>query len=279
MDYIEEVGAFIVKGDEYIKKLLFTLSPLYREEHGKYQDVTVPLFTTLHSTSESILILLLNGSIFDADILLRTVMEGTIKYCYLMIGTEVERKEKYNEYKVKLTDMDKISDHKKSSEAVEILNEFSENSTKPFECDILSESELSELMGKYPRRVQNELKQKWSYQSLLRNLAQTNSEYQAQLGTLATYSRASHYCHYDWTGVSARNAQIIESVNAESVMFDIAHSIRIVSNVLSMELFRVAEYLRGNRFNSSEIAILSIEILNFISELDLRNNQFLDENA
>ena len=77
MEYIEEVGKYIIQADEYLKSLLFKISPLYRKEHGYNQDVTVPLFTTLHSTSESILILLLNQSIFDADVLLRTVMEGT----------------------------------------------------------------------------------------------------------------------------------------------------------------------------------------------------------
>lgn len=113
MEYIEEVGKYIVQADEYLKSLLFKISPLYRKEHGDNQDVTVPLFTTLHSTSESILILLLNQSIFDADVLLRTVMEGTIKYCYLMTGTVDEKKEKYIEYKIKLADIAKISDHKK----------------------------------------------------------------------------------------------------------------------------------------------------------------------
>lgn len=69
------MGQHNIKADEYLKKLIFTLSLLYKQEHGDCQDVTVPLFTTLHSTSESILILLLNNSILDADVLLRTVME------------------------------------------------------------------------------------------------------------------------------------------------------------------------------------------------------------
>lgn len=276
MEYIEEVGKYIVQADGYLKSLLFKISPLYRKEHGDNQDVTVPLFTTLHSTSESILILLLNQSIFDADVLLRTVMEGTIKYCYLMTGTDAEKKEKYIEYKIKLADIAKISDHKKAIEAIDILREFSNNSTKPFECDILSDEQLSELKEKYPKKMQNKLKQKWSYQALLRSLAKTNHEYEAQLGTLSTYSLTSHFCHYDWTGVSSRNAQIIESENPNAIIFDIMHSIRILSNVLSMELFRVAEYMRGNRIDAPEVAALSMEVLKFVSDLDILNNNMLE---
>lgn len=277
MDYIEEVGKYIVQADEYLKDILFKISPLYRKEHGDNQEVTVPLFMTLHSTSESILILLSNQSIFDADVLLRTVMEGTIKYCYLMTGTDDEKKEKYIEYKIKLSDIAKISDHKKAIETVDILREFSNNSTKPFECDILSEEKLSLLNEQYPKKEQEKLKQKWSYQALLRSLAKVNHEYEAQLGTLSTYSLTSHFCHYDWIGVSSRNAQIVNAENSNAIIFDIMHSIRILSNVLSMELFRVVEYMRGNRFDSPEVTASSMEILKFVSDLDIFNNNLLEK--
>lgn len=277
MQYIEEVGKNIVKADEYLKSLIYKLSPLYKKEHGENQDVVVPLFTSLHSTSESILILLLNKAIFDADVLLRTVMEGTIKYCYLMTGTEKEKQEKYAEYKVELTNIDKILDHNKAVEAVDILREFPMNSTKPFELSILSDDELSELSKKYPKKERDALKRKWSYQSLLRSLAHVYPEYEAQLGTVSTYSLTSHFCHYDWTGLSSRNAQIMDSVNPDAIVFDIMHCNRILSNVLSMELFRITEYMRGNCFCSQEVTTLLLEVYEFVIELDKRSNELLEK--
>jgi hypothetical protein len=196
-----------------------------------------------------------------------------------MTGTDDEKKEKYIEYKIKLTDVDRLFDHKKASEAIDILKEFSSNSTKPFESDILSDRELMELTEKYPKSRQNELKQKWSYQSLLRDLAKDYPEYKAQLGTLATYSRESHLCHYDWTGVSNRNAQIIKSTNPKTVMIDITNSICILSNVISLEWLRVAEYIRGNKFNVPEVIALSNEVMNFVVELDSIYNGLLEKNA
>ena len=276
MEYLQEVGENIVKADEYLKELFYKLAPLYKEEHGKNQDVVVPLFTSLHSTSESILILLLNQAIFDADVLLRTVMEGTIKYCYLMTGTADEKNEKYIEYKVKLTDIDKILDHNKAVEAVDILKEFSKNSTKPFELSVLSDEELSGLTKKYPKKERDALKRKWSYQSLLRSLAHSYPEYEAQLGTVSTYSLTSHFCHYDWTGLSSRNAQIMNSVKHDAIVFDIMHCNRILSNVLSMELFRVAEYIRGNGFCSQEVTALYLEVYEFVITLDKLGNELLE---
>lgn len=277
MDYIEEVGNYIIQVDNYLKNFIFALSPLYKKEHGENQDVTVPLFTVLHSTSESILILLLHQAIFDADVLLRTVMEGTIKYCYLMIGTDDEKREKYIEYKIELREMAKISDHRKAVEAINTLRRFSNNSTKPFECDVLTEEELLDLEARYPKRKQMELKKRWSYQALLRSLAESNPEYEAQLGTLATYSMTSHLNHNDWNGVSSRNLQISQSDDPDAIIFDIMHSVRILSNVLSMELFRIGEYMRGNGFVSPQIVAMTTDAWKFVSDLDLYNNNLLEK--
>lgn len=92
MDYLNIASTYILHADQYLKQLFYAIAPVYKPENGNRQDVTVSLFTTLHSTSKSILILLLHGGLFDADILLRCVMEGTIKYCYLMNGDEKEKK-------------------------------------------------------------------------------------------------------------------------------------------------------------------------------------------
>lgn len=278
MDYFSIVGSYIEKADWYMKKIIFEMAPIYRNENGDYQDVTVPLFTTLHSTSESILIILLHGGIFDADILLRCVMEGTIKYCYLMNGDEQEKREKYIEYKEKLHEIAQITDHKKAVEAVEILKEFSENSIKPFEIDILEEDVLAKLQKKYPAKLQKEIKGKWSYQKMLRSLAEANTDYKAQLGTLATYSMTSHLCHYDWNGVFSRECQIIESLKEDAVIYDIAHGLRILSNVLCMEMFRVAEYLKNSKVELPEVVNLSLKALDFIREIDRCGDKIVEEN-
>ncbi len=202
MLYSSTVLPLILKGDKYIKDLIELLSPLYKKEFGFGQEVTVPLFTALHSTSESILILLQERAIFDADILLRTVMEGTIKYCYLLTGDLTERKEKYEEYKNKLTDIDKISDHYKAKKTIEILNLFSTKSTKPFESYLLKHDELEDLQKLYSKKIRTVIKERWSYQHILKELASADDMYKAQLGTLSTYSLTSHFIHYDWTGLS-----------------------------------------------------------------------------
>lgn len=275
-EYEKDIVPYVIKADQLIKTIIFNMSPLYKKEHGEGQDVTVPLFATLHSTSESILILLLHRGVFDADVLLRTVMEGTIKYCYLMTGTYETRKERYREYRIDLAQIEKLEDHKKAIESVEILKEFSNNNTKPFEVSILSEEENDLLSATYPKQKKNDLKRRWGYSALLRELAKDNKEYEAQLGSLSTYALSSHFCHFDWTGVSSRNTQSLSS-EENSDLLDFGHALRIISNVLSCYLFRVAEYIRGNSFSSAEVSVIALEAYDFIKEIDKMQNKIIEE--
>ena len=276
MNYQEVVHPLIVESDRLIKKIFIELAPIYKEKFGFGQDVTVPLFTVLHSTSESILILLLNGALYESDVLLRTVMEGTIKYCYLMCGDMQTRQQKYCEYKKDLVEIDKLLDHRKALEAIEILKEFSNNSTKPFEVNILDDKTVSQIEAKYPNKTRNLLKQKWTYGHLLRELAKDNKEYEGQLASLSSYSLMSHFCHFDWTGVSNRNDQIISAAKGDETL-DIGHGERILSNVLSCYLFRVEEYMRGNSYSTPEILKTTMEMYRFIMKIDKQQNELVEK--
>lgn len=276
MDYLEETEPYVIKTDKIIKSLINTLSPLYNKEYPIGQDVTVPLFTMLHSTSESILILLMNHSIYDADVLLRTLMDGTVRYCYLMRGDINEREDRLKEYKVILTEIDDLIDHKKAKETIEILKKYPNTYIKPFESMLLSDSEFSNLEQKYPSKIRNQIKGKWGYQSILRKLADDESQYETLLATLSTYALNSHYCHFDWTGVSSMKERIKKTALSESDDFDIAHALRITSNVLSLYLFRASEYMRLNNKITDEAVTLSLEGLKLIEEMDFKSIKIID---
>ena len=274
-NYQEQVLPNIAIADQFIKTAFFEMAPLYKENFPEGEDVTVPLFTTLHSTSESILFLLENGAIFESDILLRTVMEGTIKYCYLMSGDRENRYQKYLEYKCELTEIDDLLDHRKALDAISILKEFSNNNTKPFEVSVLSDDRVAYLESKYSRKKRNDLKQRWSYGSLLREMTKVNKEYEAILGTMSTYSLTSHFCHFDWTGVSMRKEQLTLAAK-DNNMLDIAHALRILSNVLSFYLYRIAEYMHGNSYSTPGLLKLYTDICSYIEKINEQQNQILE---
>lgn len=276
MNYSTEIPPILAEADSIIKNLFYSLAPLYKKDFPKGQDVTVPLFTALHSSSESILILLMNQAIFDADILLRHVMEGTVKYCYLLIGDEKCKAEKHNQYKITISEIDALTDHIKAVETIKILKKYSDNSTKPFEASILRDDVVSELKAKYPAKIRNEIKRRWSYQAILQELSEIYDEYKAQLGSLSTYALTSHYCHMDWTGVSSIQEQILSSPDGSNNLYDIGHALRIISNIVTFYLFRVIEYMRGNGWTSEETVTISQNAFGFIKRIDKKSNELIE---
>ncbi|MBO0451336.1 DUF5677 domain-containing protein [Candidatus Enterococcus murrayae] len=263
-----------------MKETIELLSPLYKKGSDEWQDVTISLFTSLHTTGESILSLLYHGTgIWDADILLRTVMEGTIKYCFLISGNDEQRKLNYEEYKIHLTEIQKISDHNKAKRSISILKEFSTNSTKTIELSLLSRQELDNLNEKYPKEYQRKINRKWSYQYLLKDMASKNKEYESQLASLYAYSFSSHLIHYDWTGLSMRQQQISSSYfeaekNGE---LNLGHAVRIISNLLVLYSYRVSEYCQCYEISSKDIAELTLALLDYASELIEVGNEIINK--
>lgn len=277
MEYLHMVQEHIELAMGLTNALFLSLAPLYQENHGREQEVTVPLFTLLHSTSSNILNLVIERmALHDADVLLRTVMEGTVKYCYLLNGTPEERYRKYNEYRFMLYDLEQIADHNKAIETLEIFREFDiQNSTLPFEANILPDEQRNIIHSKYSKKAKDELKRRWTYQAMLRSLAESRNEYKAQLGTLSTYASTSHYAHFDWSGLSSRLAQLHAVAKEETANYDIAHCYRIVSNILSFELIRALEYIQVYGLKSRESLQIIEEVFNETSKLDALANELL----
>ena len=253
--------------------LVCSLSPIYQENGGQEQEVTVPLFTMLHSTSSTILTLLSDEmALPDADVLLRSVMEGTVKYCYLLNGTPEEREEKYTEYRYILHTMEMITDHRKSLETLQIFEEFAIDHSKiPFESNIMSEEVIEAFYARYPKGERDRIKSKWTYQGMLRSLAEAKPEYRAQLGSLSTYADTSHYAHFDWTGLSTRQSRLKCNVTNE-FNYDIVHAARIISNVLCLAMFRVWEYGNVYKKSTQETYRILGDMANEVKELDLIAN-------
>ena len=137
------------------------------------------------------------------------------------------------------------------------------NNTLPFEVNILSDEEIQSLQDKYTRKIKTEMKQKWSYQSLLKSLA-------------ATYSLSSHFCHYDWIGVSSRLAQLESAYDEKDEIYDILHCYRILSNILSFEMFRASEYVRVNNFSSAHTLAIIDKIFELLYRIDSFCNTSLE---
>lgn len=146
-NYLNDISIYTYKAMQLLRKLIFSLVPFYTTEvkvSELNQYVTIPLFTNLYSTSESILILVQEKGIWEADTLLRTLIEGTIKYIFLMSGDVKENDAIIKKYYYTIPEIKKISEHKKAKDALELFKLHSDEKHL-FEVSLLSEEELKLL--------------------------------------------------------------------------------------------------------------------------------------
>lgn len=137
---------------------------------------------------------------------------------------------------------------------------------------MLDDVELSELENKYNKKTRAELNYSWNYQKLLCELAKIDELYEAQLGTIFSYSFSSHLIHYDYNGLILRNMPVLHASDDDSVDYDIAQALKILSNTLSFYLFRVVAYVKGNKCGDGKTEQIMLELLSFIEELDETQN-------
>lgn len=231
---------------ELYRNLAFGIAPFYKKEaniNEFNQKVLTELFTQLYSTGESILMLTSLGAIWEADILLRTLFEGTLKYIYMMQDCLDKKSELIEEYYNIMPEMQKISDHEKAVEAINTLKLVGVDK-HPFQVGILSEEELGNLKERYPKNRIKELSQKWSYKNILRNLIIKDNKYKLLSASLYTYSLSSHLIHYDGKCLKQRSEALLTNAIGNDESLDFGHLLRIISNVVSLGTTRVSEYMK-----------------------------------
>jgi len=92
-------------GSQAIYDYLMLCVPIFEElQKGDQEQVFVyrQLAVSCHLTSESALLLIEHGCLWDAEILIRSVTEGTAKFAFMAIGTCEERAKKVKEYWIDL---------------------------------------------------------------------------------------------------------------------------------------------------------------------------------
>jgi hypothetical protein len=184
--------------------------------------------------SQSLIILIQEVRLWDAEIIMRSIMEATIRILYVCYSGESERVERVNEF---WKDLSEINELKRSERAKILLERFdqkhgNEVAIKPL---VLSTDEEKELYDKWPKKRRQLLEMKWSFSKIIVFLESVmNKDKGGALirSTLHNYSLSSHLIHADESGLSLlwdRNHRPDE----EREKLEIAHVCRMLSDILS----------------------------------------------
>src|SRR5262249_16270161 len=99
-----------------LRELLPLMSPVGQSEGGTREEGhTLGCILSANArSSESILLLVAYGQLWDAEVLLRSVVEGSLKFCYLL-QDQATFKQRFQEYSNDLFRIALFKDHKKAA--------------------------------------------------------------------------------------------------------------------------------------------------------------------
>ncbi|WP_342426708.1 hypothetical protein [Paenibacillus sp. FSL L8-0158] len=148
--------ASFILHDYYVLTSAYFNKDLDISENHRYVLKQLPVSCQL--TSESSLVLIANVRLWDNEMLLRSIMEGTIKFVYLTLGTNEERESKINEFWEVLPAISEIKRTKRAKTLVDSLPEPL-NSDMVFIKDVILDDEILEELEK---NTQENLEKSWS---------------------------------------------------------------------------------------------------------------------
>ncbi|WP_219376033.1 DUF5677 domain-containing protein [Bacillus mycoides] len=228
-----------------LKEIFEVCSPLYRQESEvpiEVQEVISNLYISCYMSSESVLLLIENCRLWDAEILLRSICEGTIKILYMCTGKEYEIRDKVKEFWDIAPRLKRIPNHYK---AVDVLSRLDDGSIRwePIRKFLLAKEELDILQEKFPKKIRRQIEQKWSFNEMIRDLSNNNNNLDMLISLFYGYSIGSHFMHQDSDALKLiidRN----ERDEQRRIFLELAHASREISDVLNLAFIRSFSYFK-----------------------------------
>jgi hypothetical protein len=112
-----------------------------------------------------------NRKVWDADILCRTILEGTIKLLYMTEGTEKEQSDKFNEFWNLQPHFEKFKKSKKAENLLNVIGKMDDEKFKFIKDMIVTEEQMNQFETNYPRKMRKDIDMKWSFNNMIECLS------------------------------------------------------------------------------------------------------------
>lgn len=202
------------------------------------------LFMDCHSSSLSSLLLTAAGKEWDADIINRSVMEGTMKYVFLMHGPPDVIARKAEEYWNTMPNFVVIRHHERVQSMLQALEDPDAPQWLPFKELLLTDEEVAKRRAGTTKKERAAIEQKWTFLEMAKSFVTSGDPTLAPLVHLAHgYGMSSHLIHKDGDGVGMvweRTARPIQRRLAAKI----GHSARLASDSIAFASLRLHFLLR-----------------------------------
>ncbi|MGV3659854.1 MAG: DUF5677 domain-containing protein [Prosthecobacter sp.] len=197
-------------------------SPLPREE----TDWMFELNSCCHLSSESILILTGNMKLWDADALVRSVQEGTVRFIFLCHGNNEERRIKLYEYGELMPLFSRLKRHRRARSIIECGLIQDPTQLSPFKDLLISAEEADKIENQFSKKERKRIEQRWSFTEICNELQRSAKPYVGLGNLLHYYGMSSHVLHQDRDGTAMVLERMRRDVHRRDAV-ELAHAGRM----------------------------------------------------
>jgi hypothetical protein len=240
----------------------------------------LPLIEFIIARIETVTSLIIYNKLWDAEIILRSVLETFIKLLFITTSSEEEREKRIYEYWHSLAEINSLTMSEQGKRNLKYFGN-SELHKLAYLPLILSDENENALRDKWPRKKRHELEQKWSFSEMLKSISDSYNGQPMEMFLALThgYRMSSHVMHGDELGISI----IIERENRAQEERDKAnrgHFLRLISDCCTYCAFVGCESMNFLGLQDKRIVFLkSMENLNSIQDIIVKYSGKVFEDA
>jgi hypothetical protein len=134
--------------------------------------------------------------LWDAEILVRCVMEATLKFLFICAADEHEQPIRVDEF---MNVLSKIASLRRHRRAAALLKRASDKDgfcgQKPVSDVLLSDHEVAEISTAFPKETRARLEGKWGFTQMAESLGRADNCFQDLEALLYSYGMGSHSVH------------------------------------------------------------------------------------
>ena len=195
------------------------------------------LLINCHTTSESALLLIGKVRLWDAEILIRSVLEGTVRFMFLCNSDEGPREQRVQEYWEDLPESENIRTHNRLQHILSQVDNPLADEWRPFRDLLLKEEEIGDLQQKYPKNIRGKMEQQWSFGNIVTVMKLSGLPELDFRAMTFNYGLSSHLIHKDATALKLAWDRVFREDDRRNAL-ELAHGTRMLSDIFTFSSLR-----------------------------------------
>ena len=192
-----------------------------------------------HLTSETLLLIVAFGRLWDAEILARPIAEGSIKLAYIALAPEPERSQRAHDFYHVGVDLLHFTDDRKVRDFLSRVPDANDPKWRTYQDMLLSEDELARIQAEYSNKSRHEFADRWSFREMCEQLGRGGERFYDELAHATFgYTLNSHVLHRDAIGIGLLWDRV-QRADEERAALELAHAARLISDTLSFTVARL----------------------------------------